>query len=65
MELDIVCFRTECSEVKIQFEATSSIKNWEFILENELDIESCRKECSEMKVLFEVTSSIINGEIIL
>jgi len=25
MELDIECFRTECSEVKVQFEVTSRI----------------------------------------
>jgi len=64
MESDIECCRTECSEVKEQFQLTNSIRIWDIILEMELDIECCRREFSEVNEQFQMKKSIRFGDII-
>jgi len=51
-------FRTECFEVKLQFDVSSSISIWDISLEMKLDIECFETEWSEVNEMFEVRSSI-------
>jgi len=41
-------YRTECSEVKLQFDVTSGIRIWDIVLQMELDIDFFGTEYSEV-----------------